>query len=198
MVETSLMLFYVSEANLTEEEWNLRKRVLDIHDCVTRYRMFKSWKQKEQASGFRRALEELRQELHQHEKFQRLDQKKRDDLLSGKILYLDGLRSVVRSAEWDVDMFDATYAYLSSHTHSAPVSYYRVEEQGIYFDEPSDHQYVVAALCLSVADETLGSACKRILDLFPHTVEGFADWLAARRSKEEAGATGEARPDASA
>lgn len=167
LIEATVMFFYVSEPNVDENEWALRKSILDIHDCVTRYRIFKSFQNQEQADQFRIMMSELRERAKNEKFMQTIDEKKREQLLSGQQLYINGLRSVVKQAGWDADRFDAVYAYLSAHSHSAPVSFYRTDVHGIDFSKPSRHQFALAGFSLEHADQSIRAACKRLIDVFP-------------------------------
>ena len=176
LIEAGLMFHYLTEHGMTETEWELRRTVLILHDNTTRYRIFKSWHQ-EEAANFRHAVEQLREELSNRDDFKGFNEEKRERLLSGQAMYLDGLRSVVRKAGWDVGRFDFVYAYLSTHTHSSPVSFFRTHIHGIDFDSPSEHQYSLSGFALEHAAQSLGSASKRMLELYPDIVEGGPGWL---------------------
>jgi hypothetical protein len=168
IIEATLMFFYVSELNIDEAEWSLRKNVLDLHDCLTRYRIFKVWKSDEETKRFGSMASEIREKIRNHEIYKRLDTKKQKQLLSGQQLYINGLRAVVRQAGWDVDQFDGVYAYLSGHSHSAPISFYRIGQHGIDFSRPSGHQFGLAGFAIEHADQCIGAACKRLIDVFPN------------------------------
>lgn len=52
-------------------------------------------------------------------------------LYGGQTIYVNGMRSVVESMNFDEDYFDSVYSYLSSYVHSSPLSYFR---DGDYHD----------------------------------------------------------------
>jgi len=167
IIEATLMFFYVSE-NVNDAEWQLRKSVLDLHDCLTRYRMFKAWNNDEVAKSFSTAASKIRERINKHNLMRGFDSAKRKQLLGGQQLYINGLRSVVRQAGWDLNRFNGVYAYLSVHSHSAPVSFYRTETHQINFSKPSNHQFALAGFALEHADQSIGAACKRLVDVFPN------------------------------
>jgi hypothetical protein len=180
IIEATLMMHYLTEEGISVREWDLRRTVLYLHDATTRYRMFKDTK-KEDAAGFKLQIAKLRREISEHERFAALSPEDQKKLLSGQTLFVEGLRSVARKGGWNIKEFDFVYAYLSSHIHSAPVSFIRTETHGIDFVEPSDHQFGLSAFGLEQATNSLAAASTRILEIFPDIVEAGPDWLSAAK-----------------
>ncbi len=55
-MEAGLMILYLSNPALSDDEWELRKAVIDLHDATNRYRMFKPVKRlqpRDECYGFR-------------------------------------------------------------------------------------------------------------------------------------------------
>ena len=175
IIEAALMFFYVSELGVSDDEWGLRKDILDLHDCLTRYRIFKSWKREEEMKSFRESAAKIKDRIRNHKLMRTFDAEKRKQLLGGQQLYLNGLRSVVKRAGWDPDRFDGVYAYLSVHSHSAPTSFYRTEKHQINFSKPSEYQFGLAAFSLEHADQSIRAASKRLMDVFPELFPGIKD-----------------------
>lgn len=167
IIEATLMFFYVCERGVDDDEWSLRKNVLDLHDCLTRYRMFKAWKSEKEAKYFRDAAAEIRERVRSHKLMKKFDADKQKQLLGGQQLYLNGLRSVVKRAGWDPDRFDGVYAYLSVHSHSAPTSFYRTDKHQIDFSKPSEYQFGLVGFAIEHADQSIRAACKQLIDVFP-------------------------------
>jgi hypothetical protein len=65
-----------------------------------------------------------------------------------------GLRVAVRQARWDVDDFDAAYAYLSSHAHGG-LSFVRTNDHGVDFRKPTGAQYAISGIALEYAERAL-------------------------------------------
>jgi hypothetical protein len=168
IIEATLMFFYVSEPGVDDDEWGLRKDVLDLHDCLTRYRLFKSWKSEKEMTSFRESAAHIKERIRNHKLMKTFDAEKRKQLLGGQQLYLNGLRSVVKRAGWDPDRFDGVYAYLSVHSHSAPTSFYRTDTHHIDFSKPSEYQFGLAGFALEHADQSIRAASKRLIEVFPH------------------------------
>jgi hypothetical protein len=171
MIEATVMFSYLSESGMSEEEWELRKLVLWNHDATTRYRMFKGLKDDDQAKQFKKQINDLRSSIGQNLNFSQLDADRREKINAGTELYVRGLRSVIRNMKWDLDQFDFIYAYLSSHTHSSPVSFLRLGEHRVDFRMPTDQQFALSALSLEWAGNCLSHATTEMKRLFPASPE---------------------------
>jgi hypothetical protein len=158
MIEATVMFSYLSEIGISEDEWKLRKLVLWNHDATTRYRMFIGLKKDDQAKQFKKEINDLRSQIGQDPIFHQLDQDRRVKVNAGSEMYIRGLQSAVRNMKWDIDEFDAVYAYFSSHLHSSPVSFLRSGEHGVDFRMPTDQQFGLSALSLEWAGYCLSHA----------------------------------------
>ena len=116
MAESAAMVAYLADPTLTSEQWELRKHVLWLHDATTRYKMFSKLENEVQATAFRADMQGLRTRIEAFPEFQALAPDRQGRVSAGSEIYLQGLRSAVRLAGWDVDNFDSMYGYLSSYT----------------------------------------------------------------------------------
>jgi Family of unknown function (DUF5677) len=166
MMEAAAMLAYISDETLTDEQWNLRKQVLWLHDATTRYKMFSNWKNEEQTKGLRQSMEEIKTRISVFAEFQSLTPDRQKRIMAGSEMYLHGLRGAIRLMDWDAADFDATYGYLSSHSHSAPVSFIRLGDHGVDFKKPTRAQQDIASFAMEVANNVLAFSTGRIASLF--------------------------------
>jgi hypothetical protein len=171
------MFMYMSDPHIADEEWKLRRLILELHDSVARYRYLKdsslTASDRGEAIDFKPQIAKLRELISLDEFFQKKfdDPKKQKEILSGKQLYADGLRGAVRSTGWDADQFYATYSALSMYSHSAPSSFYRYPDMPYYpiLGLVPDDQYNVSAFALDALVWPLGQACERMMfQLYPH------------------------------
>ena len=168
MVEACVMFLYISDLDISDEEWLVRRLVLDLHDATTRYRMAKDIGENADAENNKANAAKLKQLISASLFFKGLYPEKQKELLKGQVLYLGGLRAAVRKAGFDVDHFNAMQAYLSSHTHSSPASFNRTS-----LDLPvrqrllPDDQYRTAGLALEYATDAVGLSCERMFLLYP-------------------------------
>jgi hypothetical protein len=168
MLETSAMFLYLTHPTLSDEEWQLRRDVLELHDCTIRYRVLKPFG--DEALEERDKIEQRRAKIASNPLFGKLHPEHRKNILDGKVLYVVGLRGALKEAGFDIDHFDAVYTSLSSFTHSHPASFYRSvlrpgePEPGT----PADVKYAVSTLIFDYLDKALGLTCDRMFHhLYP-------------------------------
>jgi hypothetical protein len=53
IIEAGIMICYLLEDNVSEQQWELRRKILDLHDVLARLRLFKGLRPSEQAARFR-------------------------------------------------------------------------------------------------------------------------------------------------
>jgi hypothetical protein len=167
MIEAAVMIAYMTDQSLTDPQWKLRRLIICLHDATTRYKMFKGWKDDAEAAAHFENRKQLRADIESVDKFKSLPEDRRSKLLSGQEVYLLGLRSVLRLMDWDKDDFNSVYAYLSSHAHSSPVSFIRLNEHGVDFLKPTKAKYGIGGFALERARSVLKFATRQILILFP-------------------------------
>jgi hypothetical protein len=46
-------------------------------------------------------------------------------MYGGETIYVNGMRSIVESMNFDEEYFDSVYNYLSAYVHSTPLSHFR-------------------------------------------------------------------------
>jgi hypothetical protein len=129
IIETSIMYWYLME-DVSEDEWEFRLHVMKIHDAASRVRLFKRMIA-DAADNQRAALQALRGKLAAMPLFQKRTAQQQQKMLGGELIYVNGLRSVVESMNFDEEYFDSVYNYLSAYVHSTPLSYFR---DGDYHD----------------------------------------------------------------
>jgi hypothetical protein len=150
IVEASLMLHYLLEDGVSDEEWALRGKVLDLHDVILKLRLFKSIGAEEEYKISKGEMTRLRDELKQLPAFKFVDGARQERLLAGHELYVNGLRSTLKLVGVENDYFDGMYAYLSTQVHIAPSSFYETDRR-ISFGSPADYQYYFASYAIAHA-----------------------------------------------
>jgi hypothetical protein len=123
IIETSIMYWYLME-KVSEDEWEFRLQVMKIHDAASRLRLFKRIIA-DAANNQRAALQGLRDKLATMPPFQKRPAQQQKKMYGGELIYVNGMRSVVESMNFDEEYFDSVYNYLSSYVHSTPLSYFR-------------------------------------------------------------------------
>ncbi len=172
--ESACMVAYIVDPSLTSEQWELRKEVLWFHDATTRYKIFKNWDNEHETLGFRQAMTEILARIESSDEFKALPEIRQTRIRSGSEMYVHGLRAAVRLLGWAVPDFDGMYGYLSSHAHSAPVSFLRLAEQGVDYKRPTKAQRTTAAFGMEFACSMLEITTEKIATLFGVEVPGAA------------------------
>lgn len=171
ILESQVFLNYLTEAGLTEEEWQLRKWTLDIHDCNSRLRLFRALEVKEQIDGFKNQLEELQVRMKSHPLFTALPKETQTAILVGNRLYIRGMRAALEDAGWTQDQWDGIYNYLSGSVHSSPISFYRSNDRGIDNLSIAPYQFSFTAFALEQGHQAISRANTRMLEVFPNATE---------------------------
>ncbi len=175
IVDTAIMTMYLSEPSLTKEEWDLRRKVLYLHDLVNRKRYLDVGKRLHPQStepqfykNYPTGKLRLQKEIAQNCIFLgfSLDQSK--ELQNGQKVFLFGVRGAAKEAGFGVKFYDFVQVYLSNHVHAHPGSYMNAEEQGISFTSPSLYQYEVVRFCLAVCKDTLDTVNARMESFTGH------------------------------
>ncbi|MGY8709544.1 DUF5677 domain-containing protein [Bradyrhizobium sp. 18BD] len=123
LIEAGIMYWYLTEEG-SDEEWAFRLQVMRVHDAAARVRFLKVLIP-EEADEARLALSHLRDELKEMPLFKKRQEAERTRLRSGEVVYVNGMRSVVKQIGIDQDYYDGLYNYLSAQAHSTPISYFR-------------------------------------------------------------------------
>lgn len=140
ILECELMIVYLSEANISDEEWELRRLVFQVHDCSSRVRLLKGIGLRDQYKGFKYQLNALRLELRRNSQFKRLSEDAQREVVNGNRIFVNGSRQVAKSAGWSVEFWDGVYNYLSAQSHSAPMSFFRYEISGVDYTDKTAYQ----------------------------------------------------------
>ena len=131
IIKSSIMYWYLMES-VSEEEWAFRLLVLKIHDTAARVRLFKPLIA-EAANNQRQMLQSLRDELSAMPLFRKKQEEQRSKIRGGQVMFVNGMRSVVESMNFESEYFDSVYNYLSAYSHTSPLSYFR--------DGPNYHEF---------------------------------------------------------
>jgi hypothetical protein len=128
IIETSIMFWYLSE-DVSADEREFRFAVMNLHDTTSRVRLFKGLNP-EEAEKQRANRDLCKKFLSELSLFQKRTEEDRERILGGQILYVNGMRSILRQMNYDADYYDGMYNYLSAQVHSHPVSYFRDKPEG--------------------------------------------------------------------
>lgn len=169
--ECSLTFFYLGTDKISEDEWFLRLKVMQLHDCLSRFRMFRDFDPNDsQLSGFEGQADEIRKSISSNRIFISLHEKQRNKLLKGEqawILIQDEI--LERMGEKD-SKTRGYYRFLSSHVHSFPLAFYRMAEHDIGRGVESEIEKGYAASVLESSSEILNRSTDDMEKIFSNLV----------------------------
>ena len=183
IMEASTMVAYLLDA-VEPEEWAFRHNILKLHDTTTRIKLLGAFNQK--ADDLRAGRKELKAELATIPMFKAQAEERQRRLASGEEMFVIGMRAVaVRIMGWNEAQFNGVYAYLSAHTHSAPVSFMRMQDHQVDYFFPSATQFDMLGVSMEVAIACLRRAMLRIIDQQPEQMSLYQqELLTAAREQD--------------
>lgn len=198
MLELRIAFYYLCSDECAEAEWECRWNIFNLHDCVSRIRMFTALENTEEVTTLSQVADELRDRIKSNAFFNNLPEKKKKTALNGQSAYLIPLEDIAEKAGVEKSMFRWLYVLLSSHVHALPMSFYRIgEERGRGLPTPVEENYT--SICLSLASTFLVCTRDEVHSLF-RDFKARADEIIERENCEaqEALALQEAKTKAGA
>ena len=177
LIEASLMLHYLTEPSITEEEWELRRAILDLHDYLLRARLFKGLgaDAADEYEGWKHRAAERRAAIKALPAFGLLSKDRKEKIMRGSELYVNGIRGVLTQFSVDRGYFDAIHNYLSGQVHVAPSTFYYMHEGRIDFLAPAPYQLYVSSFSIANARYFLIPAAIRMLSIDTIVSDAFSE-----------------------
>ncbi|MGD0275080.1 MAG: DUF5677 domain-containing protein [Syntrophales bacterium] len=155
ILEIRIAFFYLCIEECSIEEWGCRWNLFNLHDCISRIRLFKLMETGTQdIIGFEAAAEELRVRLSSNSFFMNLTEKKRNRFIKGRYAYLHPLGDIAVRAGVKQQIFPWIYHLLSSHVHGLPMSFYRMGDsergRGVHSEVEENYTSLCLSLCTSL------------------------------------------------
>jgi hypothetical protein len=173
LLEASVMFAYVSDHAISENEWLLRREVLELHKATTDYLVSKNLGDID-AAECKEKMTSLKNAIASDGLFKSLKPTElQEQILRGQQQYIHGLRGAVKEAGWDVDEFNGIWAMLSSFAHSSPISFPVGNSKDPLVGVAPELQYQLVGLALQYVTGWLGLACERMFCIFPETFLKF-------------------------
>lgn len=168
ILECYLTFFYLCIDATTEDEWNTRWNVFNLHDCTSRIKMFGCFGSKpEEVKEFIERADELKTRLKLNSYFLSLEERKQKEILKGSSAYLLTQDEIITKMGGDTMNFRGIYRFLSAHVHSLPLSFYRIGDQnrGRGLENQIEKNYI--CFTLEYLCEFLLRAVHEMIVLFP-------------------------------
>ena len=170
--ECYFVFFYICVDKVSnDDEWLMRLNLMQIRDNMARWRMFRDFDPNHpDMPGFLEHQDDLRKRLEMRQHFVALPSKRQSELLKGERDPFTQDELLDRMGE-DKANFRGIYRHFSAHTHSTPLSFYRMPERdlGRGIETPSEKQLMT--LALGVAGRFLRRAIRDMVVFFPDAEE---------------------------
>jgi len=185
--ECALTFFYLGVDTIIDEEWMARLRVMQLHDCMSRFRMFRNFDPNdEQLNEFEEQANELRSILQENTFFSNLPDRQRNKLLKGEHASILTQDEILQRMGEACSGARGYYRFLSSHTHSFPLSFYRMAEQGrgAGVENEVEKEYIGGALeyCTNTLKRCTDDMRKVFADIATFPSNSFY-WDALKRAR---------------
>lgn len=185
LFECALQFFYLAIEPVSEEEWLARLKVMQLHDCMERLRMFRAFDPNDtQLKAFEEQANELKTILEKNPYFANLPEKVRQNLLKAErssILTQDEILQRMGQAHQKTRGY---YRFLSSHAHSFPLAFYRMDEHNRGRGEENEVEkgYIASTLefCTDVLKKSTDGFQKSFADIVSFA-PGTFDWDVLKR-----------------
>jgi hypothetical protein len=152
-LETRLSFYYICIEECSEDEWNCRWNILNLHDCVSRIDLLTAaLSGSKDVDSLQAQAEELRERLNGNAHFLNLTPGARKAFLNGRKAHLIPLEEIAVRAGIALPLFQWMWKLMSTHTHSLPMSFYRMgnNERGRGVQTPVEEGYTKLLLSFSM------------------------------------------------
>jgi hypothetical protein len=166
LIENVAVLLYVGNTKIPNDEWECRRSLIDLHDFVNRSEFLSKIDPTTLGDFPEETLRTLRERLESNSFFQTLPPKRRQRLLDGDDMFIEGRHAAMLQLGWGDDFTRGLYKYLSNQAHSLSMSFHRTAENELYKNDSAGAQ-VVAGFALTFARRALGAASLHMIELFP-------------------------------
>lgn len=187
LFECALQFYYLGAEPVSDDEWYARLKVMQLHDCLERSRMFRAFNPDDpQLAGFEQQAAELKGLLQNNVYFRQLPEALRKNLLRAERACILTQDEILER----MGCFDPTtrgyYRFLSSHAHSFPLAFYRMAEHNRGRGEENNVEKGYMASTLEFCADVVANSTESFRALFGDVCQfepGRFDWniLISRR-----------------
>lgn len=130
LFEAYLSFLYLCNPKLSPDEYTMRLRLVQLHDCIRRPEILRKIGGDPDEEWFAEQATLLREDLQKNPHFLRLELRRQAALLKGRSPTHLNQDEILSAEGGDFTSIRGIYEFLSSHTHSYPFSYWRTPEHG--------------------------------------------------------------------
>lgn len=168
LIECYLAFFYLCVDKVSDDEWNCRWNLFNLHDCIFRKQIFEALGSSERMiEGFEKNAQDLHRRLLNNQHFLSLSDRQRKELLKGNNPYLSAQDELIKRMGEDPKTFRLVYRILSAQVHTLPFGFYRTGEEwrGTGLENPIERGYI--CLILGGVYKYILRGIRELIDLFP-------------------------------
>jgi hypothetical protein len=167
LIENYHAFFYLTIEKIPEVEWACRVQLFNLHDCITRKKMFSDFKIEEDLPKFEQQADELRDILKQNSFFLNFTVGEQKNLLKGEHAFYLNREAIERRMRTGQSDLKAVYRLLSIQTHTLPMSFCRTIEQRRGTGVETDTELHYIKLAITYVIPYLQLATRQLLELYP-------------------------------
>lgn len=172
LIENYHIFFYFCIEEISQEEWEFRKLLIDLNDTKNRHDMFKFWGE-ENTDIYEKMRLKLLEQIQENTFFQRLDNKKQKRFLTGNDAFSFSRDEIEERMGNDKLYFKGLYKFLSNQTHTFPMSFSRMSEQQKGKGIESDIEVGYSMFALELSTNYFLEASTKMLNIFPDIKPDF-------------------------
>lgn len=168
MMDCLNTFLYLCEDGLSTDEWDCRWNIFNLHDAVTRRKIFEFRASFSEANDASSHADEIRERLRKNAYFCSLPEARQKHYLKGSDAYLLAKEEIVRRGGGDSNDFLGLYKFLSVQAHSYPMNFYKMGdvERGRGIHSEVEENYT--CICVELATSHLEAARIKYEQLFCH------------------------------
>ena len=171
-IECYHTLFYLCIEKIPNDEWLARKGLFNLHDCVSRRKLF-SLMGETNLINFDNQIKELQEILKANAFFMGLSQNQKNHFLSGEYPFLIDRYEIEKKIDPDISTYKWAYKFLSLQTHSLPMAFYGMIDSNRGRGIENDIEKYYIAMVIEWISDYLRKATKELIELFPDVVNTF-------------------------
>ena len=175
LIECYTTFYYLCIDQVSEDEWNCRWNLFNLHDCLRRRKMFECFGENAvELKAFDDQAAELKARLLDNSCFSSLKENVQKDHLKAKSAYLFDQDTLAKRIGLDAQFFRGLYIFLSSQVHTYPLGFYRTGEKnrGRGLENGVEKGYI--EWMLSYATYFVRRASKEMVVLFPDSDQSLS------------------------
>lgn len=166
-IECYFVFHFLCLGEISDDERHARFLMMHIHDNFSRNRMLSELGQSSGQEIYEHHKQDLEKRISETRYFNELSDKQKKVVLRGdRTPFIQD--DILEQISADKEQFRGFYRLLSSHTHTGPISIYRMADhgRGAGVENHSDKIYI--AMTLEVARTYAALACEGIASIFPN------------------------------